>query len=842
MFNQRSITQLIAADREKMLQEINPTTSGAREKNQSTETITEVWLSLHTPKEREAATAGGDIAGFLYLDENTTYAAASCITPLPTIRKAMVSYGCQWGNDISQVETGYINKEKIYGSVLVPMLETSAQALKLTFCPHDIDEPYMERRNGHHNFNWPDQKTIKDFFPNLDIDQKVVLASLPNVIPYGFGAAPAEGPVEDLEEAFAHMDNGPEMGVDLRPIHHAIKLLIANGGRSFHMTLDAERTGGVGIAQIDNRFKQSFGGEAALRSHFESSIERLDRRSRDGMRVREEVTKFQNLFAEKWILENDGEAQAYLRNVVGTPIPPRTTRPTHHREEDVEDIDSDDEKKPKRRKKLTTPRAFGLMGLRLLLCTSDNTQTQLCDDTLFVPGEVNEILKNGFHSKDEISTMMYDSHRDTMAKTLSEFDTSAYRRLTLPPMTKVMLNAMLEGKWSTTDPTEDKKGCISLATYYPMEAKERQSIEDNIETAQADIDVGQASHNRSKILTSLPKSWAFKTLWTFLSALRGLNAELLIASKQLEFNQNHEINNIDKPTLCLYNESLIVVLESSKCATWYSEFKQEYPHIAVSLAHKVGSCISKICKGAFDYTTNIAAQGGTMPDASSVFTQGLEDYAIFISKFTDMVNGGDIGQFGFATSLYKKAFPPPPRADVAGGRGSGRGGRGDQLGGGRGRGGRGAGGPGRGHGGSPTPPPPLERNNPASSSPKLFVNASPGTSLNFREIRLPQVRAGDLTNYLCGAAHVQGMSCTRPACRFLHLPPSGLAALDDVGRERLNLCVRQSNAINWANDWLPTPAGGTPARGTTTPTGATPRGTAGNRCDAGTNSGTSPGT
>ena len=154
MFNQRSITQLIAADREKMLQEINPTTSGAREKNQSTETITEVWLSLHTPKEREAATAGGDIAGFLYLDENTTYAAASCITPLPTIRKAMVSYGCQWGNDISQVETGYINKEKIYGSVLVPMLETSAQALKLTFCPHDIDEPYMERRNGHHNFSW----------------------------------------------------------------------------------------------------------------------------------------------------------------------------------------------------------------------------------------------------------------------------------------------------------------------------------------------------------------------------------------------------------------------------------------------------------------------------------------------------------------------------------------------------------------------------------------------------------------------------------------------------------------------------------------------------------------
>ena len=83
--------------------------------------------------------------------------------------------------------------------------------------------------------------------------------------------------------------------------------------------------------------------------------------------------------------------------------------------------------------------------------------------------------------------------------------------------------------------------------------------------------------------------------------------------------------------------------------------------------------------------------------------------------------------------------------------------------------------------------------------PKVFANANPGTTLNFRDILLPQLRVNGRVSYLCGAAHVKGMDCTRASCRFLHLPPNGPAALDDVGKERINLCVRQNKAIRWAS-------------------------------------------
>ena len=84
-------------------------------------------------------------------------------------------------------------------------------------------------------------------------------------------------------------------------------------------------------------------------------------------------------------------------------------------------------------------------------------------------------------------------------------------------------------------------------------------------------------------------------------------------------------------------------MESNKCATWYTSFKNAHAHIAVSMAHKVGNCISQICSGAFDYKMNKEAQKGTMPAEDSDFVQGLVDYGSFIEGFQKMISVGEIG-------------------------------------------------------------------------------------------------------------------------------------------------------------------------------------------------------
>ena len=89
------------------------------------------------------------------------------------------------------------------------MLEAMAKACKLTYDPHDLSVAYSltrsttTTRSTATEFKWPDSKAFKDYFPDLAAGQKVVLALLSNVIPYGLGAVPKEGPIEDMGDAFA---------------------------------------------------------------------------------------------------------------------------------------------------------------------------------------------------------------------------------------------------------------------------------------------------------------------------------------------------------------------------------------------------------------------------------------------------------------------------------------------------------------------------------------------------------------------------------------------------------------------------------------------------------------
>ena len=830
-----------------MLSEINPTASGAKLSPQISESITETWCSLKTPEERQAATAGGDVAGFVFVEHNAAFATASCFTTVPTIQKAVEYYGCQWGNDISQAEVGYFVKKDIYGSLLVPMLESAAKALKFLFDPHDLSVDYSTTRNTTKTFKWPNGKTLEDFFPDIETGDKVVLTSMPAVMPYGFGAVPVEGSIVESADNFAAMDNSNGEGLNLKAIHDAILLLKENGGSSYHSSTDEGEEGGATLSQINDNFLANIGGKTALRADISCVIDRCDRRSRDGMRIKEEVTKLQNLFAEKWILENPTEAAAYIRAEAPAPAPLTSVGKTATRKARFTPSDEEDEREEetRSRKRISVPKAMGKMGLELLLSTSK--------DGILSAGEVNDLLDGGFRSKEDLTTQMYEGHRETKVEVLMEFDTSAYRNLKMPPMTKMFLTALLNGNWSLNDPTLDKKGYLSLAAYFPLDESQRLCIEENIETAQADIDVGQATHNRTKILTTIHKSWAFKNLWGLATALRAFNAELLIASKNCVIKKDVDMASGSKPLICLYNEAVISTMESNKGLLWYKSFKQDHDHLPVSLAHKIGSCIARICSGAFDYRTNVAAQEGTMPAADSEFVAGFEDYEEFIQVFQKMINGGSIGQFGNATTLHKIAFPPSPRGERGerggerGSGGSGRGGGGGRGGGherndhhqpgGRGGGGRGGGrggGGGRGNGGGP----PQMLNNPSGlTAPKVFANANPGSQLNFREIRLPQVRCNGGQGFLCGAAHIEGMNCTRDPCIFLHLPAEGLAALDQVGRDRVNLCVRSTRAIRFARGHEPA-TGGAAANGGTPPP-AQSGGAAGAPTGNGNRSGTS---
>ena len=89
------------------------------------------------------------------------------------------------------------------------------------------------------------------------------------------------------------------------------------------------------------------------------------------------------------------------------------------------------------------------------------------------------------------------------------------------------------------------------------------------------------------------------------------------------------------------------------------------------------------------------------------------------------------------------------------------------------------------------------------TAPELFVKIHPNALLNFREIWLLEVTVGGEKHYMCGPAHVQDMGCTLSICRVVHLPPSGLAALDAFDSKKVNICARQSRAIDYANAWQP---------------------------------------
>ena len=148
----------------------------------------------------------------------------------------------------------------------------------------------------------------------------------------------------------------------------------------------------------------------------------------------------------------------------------------------------------------------------------------------------------------------------------------------------------------------------------------------------------------------------------------------------------------------------------------------------------MGSCNSQICKAARNFSVNKIAQQGSAPAVSSRFAKALGDYGNLIEALDTTISTGiDVGSYGHSTSLYAKSIVPPPPPSERECRNS-QGDRGDQPGCRGSQGGLGGGGAGR------SGQQPAQQHSDAGPAPMLFVKIHSNTSLNFHEIRLPEVR------------------------------------------------------------------------------------------------------
>ena len=91
---------------------------------------------------------------------------------VPIVKEAMVQYGCQWGDDISQTDNRYFPKKVAPGSILVLMLLTSAEACKVTYNPQDLSAASLVTAatisgSTTAGLKWPNGKTFNNYLPGL---------------------------------------------------------------------------------------------------------------------------------------------------------------------------------------------------------------------------------------------------------------------------------------------------------------------------------------------------------------------------------------------------------------------------------------------------------------------------------------------------------------------------------------------------------------------------------------------------------------------------------------------------------------------------------------------------
>lgn len=162
----------------------------------------------------------------------------------------------------------------------------------------------------------------------------------------------------------------------------------------------------------------------------------------------------------------------------------------------------------------------------------------------------------------------------------------------------------------------------------------------------------------------MDKLWYFKNLHSFLLAIRSFNAEILIASN-IFIEDDKTLVDTDKLVLCWLIETLIALLDGSKCCDWYTVNPKRNLHLVVSLGQSIGATLAWfgviVC-----YKTNLSAQDSTIPGTGSPLDRAISKLGELITELTIMFDKGRIGNYASKILIYAQVYPQPSQQPSTG--------------------------------------------------------------------------------------------------------------------------------------------------------------------------------
>ena len=294
-----------------------------------------------------------------------------------------------------------------------------------------------------------------------------------------------------------------------------------------------------------------------------------------------------------------------------------------------------------------------------------------------------------------------------------------------------------------------------------------------------DADVGQASQNRTKIITKNLKSWDFKTIGNFKNGVKAFGAEFINLSP-IKVSEGEPIDDENTPVAIRLLNRWSIFFASQDFIEWYSFHSKEHKHLLISIVHKLGACFAKIVAACSDWQTVAAAEKGQFPGEDSPLREAYANMIREETKIKDCVANGIVGEFGHASMLYHIVCPQPKvkkEDDKKSNKRKGRDKENDKN------------GPARGG------------NN--RNCMKIFALKNGNESINFSELGCPKIKVGNKrAGYLCCPGHLEGKECARESCRFIHLGKDYDENITTESMTKLVNWLSKCEKLKKGKDWI----------------------------------------
>ena len=776
-FTAEVVAALPASTIDQVLQDHKLTATGSHE-NPSNQVVSSTWLALHSGLERASLIQGDDIAGFVSVAKNTdTICTTTCITNLRDVR-AVRYVGANQGDSLEAPAPCFVAKTQLANSVLVPMPEEAALTLGLAYDEHNLEAPYAPSGN---TFTWPASTTVEQLFPDLRTNEKLVLAALPNALAVAFGSNPPDG--KELDPTMAEVLNQLEQDLDLAPLYHAMATLKQNGYKSWHYTVTGTESRGALISDVSTDLLAAIGGQNYLLTDYGTEYYHPPSMGTNAAVIRAAFLKAQRSGVAVFLNGNEAAQQTY--NV------------HKHGREAASPGTATDTTTKKTKTKQSRERAY--MGTCLLIMTS-----QTDDMSSFSIGVCRPTTAAGFLEDDHPSAS-WNGYRKYAAGILNDHDTSNFKDIQFNPATAASMKAIHDGRYAVNDPLKETATEIGLGHFTPLTRKDARAAEAHEESAQLEEDLNQAEQHRSKKSTTLHSNYNVRSIWEIINALKSYSATMLCTS-DTPIEANTAIPLKTQPCICRALYPLIVFMSCADFNEWYRYHSKRYPHLCVAIMHTLGGLISDYHAACFDYQTVTEGMGGTVPGPGSKYHKALFEIFSFVEVLEKCVKTQSIGSFHTTTRLYEQLNPVKKdnnnrNANSNNGNGNGNGRNNtqpQQSGANTGNNNNNRNNNGNTNtrhttGNNNTSRP---DNNTPDNFPKLF-QSSDGQNINLAQLGSPLIDIAGKKGYMCGAAHTKGRNCTRPNCRFMHLPTDWKTSMNAGEILKLTNWVQRTARVSW---------------------------------------------